>query len=394
MSPSIESTIGFSRRFLNLIVGNRIPGVKSLCCFDLTDQQLFYPEIPSQSPNVNAEKKITPKSLWPFMMDSIGLPHSSFNFRASALNDQWKIDCFPLAGHEVICADQSGRAFLFNAATQLAETMPSLHKSKSLPFTLFVPNANADNDYHHNGYGSSLFVMERIPKPEVGCRAQYSEQFEAFVYRKPTKSNYYKSWHCQLLPPPPYIREPKYCHGCPEICSYAVLRGGSHICISVKGVGTYCLDTASHTWSEVGKWTLPFHGRVEYVPELKLWFGLSGEAQNLAAADLSSMDSEPQQVGPWKEHCLPEEWKECEDSQLVNLGSGRFCITRFFHTRIHNGDFGDESVAVFTGVEVVPHVRDFNGNANKGGNGKVELQMIPHKSKCHTYNGSTIDAVF
>jgi hypothetical protein len=130
------------------------------------------------------------------------------------------------------------------------------------------------------------------------------------------------------------------------------------------------------------------------VPELKLWFGLSGEARHLAAADLSSMDSEPQQVGPWKEHCLPEEWKECEDSQLVNLGSGRFCITRFFHTRIHNGDFGDESVAVFTGVEVVPHVRDFNGNANKGGNGKVELQMIPHKSKCHTYNGSTIDAVF
>ncbi|RLN04474.1 hypothetical protein C2845_PM13G22030 [Panicum miliaceum] len=344
MSPSIESTIGFSRRFLNLIVGNRIPGVKSLCCFDLTDQQLFYPEIPPQSQGSGLTQRKKQMAFSALMMESIGIPRSSFNFRASARNDQWKIDCFPLAEREVICADQSGRAFLFDAKTHQAQTMPSLHKPKSLPFTVFVPNANADNDYDHNGYGSTLFVMERIPKPEVGCRAQYS------------------------------LRLPQAHRG--------------------KGVGTYCLDTASHTWSEVGKWTLPFHGRVEYVPELKLWFGLSGEARHLAAADLSSMDSEPQLVGPWKEHCLPEEWKECKDSQLVNLGSGRFCITRFFHTRIHNCDFGDESIAVFTGVEVVPHVRDFNGDANKGGNGKVELQMTPHKSKCHTYNGSTIDAVF
>ena len=134
---------------------------------------------------------------------------------------------------------------------------------------------------------------------------------------------------------------------------------------------------------------------LQYVPELKLWFGLSGEARHLAAADLSSMDSEPQLVGSWKEeHCLPEEWKECKDAQLANLGSGRFCITRFFHSVIHNGDFRDESIAVFTGVEVrtkvaMCHMCGFCSN------GKVELQMIPHKSKCHTYNnGSSIDAVF
>jgi hypothetical protein len=64
--------------------------------------------------------------------------------------------------------------------------------------------------------------------------------------------------------------------------------------------GTYCLDTASHTWSKVGDWTLPFVGKVEYVPELKLWFGIStSESGNgqLAAADLSAMDSEPQRLG-------------------------------------------------------------------------------------------------
>ncbi|KAG2579838.1 hypothetical protein PVAP13_6NG297800 [Panicum virgatum] len=218
MPPSIESTIGFSRRFLNLIVGNRRnPGAKSLCCFDLTGEQLFYPERSA----VDAEKQMRMQMAFPgFIMESIGLPHSSFNFRASALDDQWKIDCFPLAGREVICADQSGRAFLFDAETQQAATMPSLHKPKSLPFSLFVPNARLDNDYDHDGYGSSLFVMERIPKPELGSMAQHSEQFEAFVYRKPTQSAGFKSWHCHLLPPPPYIREHKnYCPGCPEICS-------------------------------------------------------------------------------------------------------------------------------------------------------------------------------
>lgn len=59
------------------------------------------------------------------------------------------------------------------------------------------------------------------------------------------------------------------------------------------------------------------------MPELNLWFGLSAESHHLAAADLSSLelDSQPQLlVGPWKELHLPEEWKECEDSQLVSLG--------------------------------------------------------------------------
>uniref|UniRef100_A0A0D9Y834 Uncharacterized protein n=1 Tax=Oryza glumipatula TaxID=40148 RepID=A0A0D9Y834_9ORYZ len=231
--------------------------------------------------------------------------------------------------------------------------MPGLHKPKSMPLAVFVSNANADNDHDHDGYGSSLFVMERIPKPELGSNSD----------------------HCSS----------------PEITSYAVLGGGSHICLSVNGVGTYCLETASHTRSEVGKWTPPFHGRIDYVPEFNLWFGLSAEARHLAASDLSAMDSQPQLVGPWKELNLPEEWRECKDPQLVNLGSGRFCIARFFRS---NSDFGDGPIAVITGVKVVPHVGDANANANKGSNGKVQLQMIPHISKCYTSNATTIDAVF
>ncbi|XP_006656090.1 uncharacterized protein LOC102722221 [Oryza brachyantha] len=394
MSPSVESTIGFSRRFLNLIMSSScISGVKSLYCFDLMYQELFYPSTPPPPTRFN---KLTVN-----LMDSVGLPLSSFDLRASAAGDQCKIDCFPLAGSEVVCADQSGRAFRFDADRRRAGTMPGLHKPKSMPLALFVPNPRADDDLDHVGYGSSLFVMERFPRPEAGfsgAEAEHgSDQFEAFVYRNTRMSTYVKAWHCQQLPPPPFVREPKHWHSCsssrsrPEISSYAVLGGGSHICLSVNGVGTYCLDTARHTWSEAGEWTLPFHGRAEYVPELKLWFGLSADTHHLAAADLSSMDCRPQLVvGPWKEHRMPEEWKESQDPQLVSLGSGRFCVARFFRTGANNGDFGDEPIAVFTGVEVVPPVCHVCGATN----GRVQLRMIPHMSKCLTSNGSTIDEVF
>uniref|UniRef100_A0A0E0FLC1 Uncharacterized protein n=1 Tax=Oryza nivara TaxID=4536 RepID=A0A0E0FLC1_ORYNI len=68
--------------------------------------------------------------------------------------------------------------------------MPGLHKPKSMPLAVFVSNANADNDHDHDGYGSSLFVMERIPKPELGSN---SDQFEAFIYRKTAISSYIKA---------------------------------------------------------------------------------------------------------------------------------------------------------------------------------------------------------
>jgi hypothetical protein len=85
---------------------------------------------------------------------------------------------------------------------------------------------------------------------------------------------------------------------------------------------------------------------------------------------------QPQQlVDGWKESQPPEEWLELKDAQLVNLGSGRFCIARFFRYY----DFEDDcslDFAVLTDVEVLPCVLN--------GNGKVKLEMIPHKSMCQT----------
>jgi hypothetical protein len=222
-------------------------------------------------------------------------------------------------------------------------------------------------DEERCGGEGSLFLMEKILKPVTRRDIGHpTGDLEVLFYGNGSNMS-----HCKLLPPPPSYWNAPYS----KIGSYAVVGNGSHICISVNGRGTYFLDTARHTWDKVGDWTLPFHGKVEYVPELKLWFGLSADAQHLAAADLSTTGSQPQQlVDGWKEFQPPEEWFELKDAQLVNLGSGRFCIARFFRYDYFEDDYSQD-VAVLTGLEVHPVLN---------GDSKVKLKMIPHKSMCHT----------
>jgi hypothetical protein len=172
------------------------------------------------------------------------------------------------------------------------------------------------------------------------------------------------------------------------------------------GAGTYCLDTAKakQTWTKVGNWTLPFDGKAEYVPELKLWSGIVSvgkEEWELGAAELSSamvdMDSQPQLVGTWKE--LAEEqtqsWLELRRPQLVRLGSGRF----FHHATMHPlgyffhsppDELFEEYFTVLTGVDVVPrlllhdHHTDSNAtytNGNGSNGFKVQLEMIQAQFK-------------
>ncbi|KAL6641981.1 hypothetical protein ACP70R_020162 [Stipagrostis hirtigluma subsp. patula] len=412
---TVGSTMALSRRFLNLIAQNHVPGVKTLRCIDLARQQLFDSTPPPPPPNGNStngtrvvdagdqEKK---QAMAVGEMEKILLPSPSFTFGASssAVVDQWEINCFPLADRRLICTDQSGRALLLDVDAHHVEPMPNLHKPKWDPFSLFVPSPDPDDRARGGGI---LFVMEKIPEPESRNASQKSDQFEAFVYRKPNVTSVSKSWYGHLLPPPPYVREDtcSWSHR-PKITSYAVLGGGSQICISAEGAGTYCLDTVDLTWRQVGKWTLPFHGKVEYVPELKLWFGLSAKAQILSAADLSRMDSRPQQMGAWNDLLhAPEGWKKSQGSQLVSLGSGKFCIARFFLIMSPNTCLEDEVIqeefAVLTGLEVVP--RECNGSdgtygdgsCHRNRNGNMKLRMIQHKSKVlDDDDGNVIDVVF
>ncbi|BAT02925.1 Os07g0647750 [Oryza sativa Japonica Group] len=136
-------------------------------------------------------------------------------------------------------------------------------------------------------------------------------------------------------------------------------------------------------------------------------------------------DFQPQLVGTWKELEAPQHWSEMRCPQLANLGSGRFCIARFFHTwttpmepnsfgydsiKVHSFsdfdsdsdsiEFEEHSFTVLTGTDVVPCVHDGNGTGNgnyaNGSNGKVELRMIKHNSKSHISYGidGTIRLVF
>ena len=126
------------------------------------------------------------------------------------------------------------------------------------------------------------------------------------------------------------------------------------------------------------------------------------------------MDSQPQILGTWKELEAPGRWRETKPPQLVNLGSGRFCITRFFRALLNSrssvnpmafcvsGYDAVEDFTVLTGIDVVPCVHDAHGTSSdtfSGGNvskGKVELQMIKHNSRRHMSDGSdgNIEVVF
>uniref|UniRef100_A0A0E0LP42 DUF1618 domain-containing protein n=1 Tax=Oryza punctata TaxID=4537 RepID=A0A0E0LP42_ORYPU len=432
--------MGLSRQFLNLIVNNRFPGAVSLLSVDLRRHKLFNtttPALPlnryvreSERPqdathwpcaaNANNQKKNKQARAPTLKMGMIRLPAPIIEFEASAMGPSWTINCSPLTDRKLLCTDNHGRHLLFDAETRQVEDLPNLNKLKSSPYSIFIPGADT-NDTDHGG--GSIYIIEQCPNHERQ-QLMLSGQFEAFVHGRST-------WYCQLLPPPPFIYDPKYKRpNCPNtISSYAVLVddcGSSHICISVDHVGTYCLDTVKHTWIKVGEWTLPFTGKVEYVPELKLWFGICTNGWQLGAIDLSSilsttMDSQPQLVGTCKELEAPQHWDEMYCPQLANLGSGRFCIARFFracitpmvpssfcYDSIEERSFTDSdsdspsieerSFTVLTGTDVVPCVHDGNvtgnacsnansGNNTNGSNGKVELRMIKHNSKSHMSNG-------
>ena len=156
-----------------------------------------------------------------------------------------------------------------------------------------------------------------------------------------------------------------------------------------EGIGTYTFDTASHKpeWSKAGDWVLPFCGKAEYVPDLKLWFAFSASSSSphsLCALDLPAMnlESPPELQRSWDYLDLPDSPYR---RHLVNLGSGKFCIVSFFKTSTFNAVneiIKDES-AVFTGLEV----RRCNG-------AEGPVRMIKHMSKRYNFQKYIIHCVF
>ncbi|TKW30043.1 hypothetical protein SEVIR_2G008400v4 [Setaria viridis] len=125
-------------------------------------------------------------------------------------------------------------------------------------------------------------------------------------------SSFLHRWYWQPLPLPPFVFSPQYKPSL--ISSYTVVEGGRTICLSLatEGIGTYCFDTVNLEWRHAGDWMmLPFDGKAEYSPELKLWLGFSLGSHHqhhlCATSGLSSMVNKlPVLHHVWQDHTPKE----------------------------------------------------------------------------------------
>ncbi|CAL4936698.1 unnamed protein product [Urochloa decumbens] len=280
-------------------------------------------------------------------MESIRIPAASARFQPNPSFDSikhiWKMHCFGLSENKIICTDNSGLAFLLDAGSRSFVTMPSLHTPKWCPISFSVIGSEQDG-------ASSLYVMEKVPSSDP----------EAFLYTT-SETSYNKSWYRHSLPPPPYILDPGYKRA--RIHSHAVLGGGSHLCISAIGHGTYCFDTASREWSHAGDWMLPMYGKAEYVPELDIWFGLSDGISSHASV-----------TSP-----LPSEAR----SRSCTTSGGT--ITRQIGTPL-----GSPKLSAWALAEGDKLLMNDNGSGNTvNGKGTQRIRMVNHMSKLHVLTGYT-----
>ncbi|PVH36211.1 hypothetical protein PAHAL_6G021600 [Panicum hallii] len=261
-------------------------------------------------------------------------------------------------GHDMVVAvDNAGRSFICNPVLPPSvHALPSLSSPKFAPFSLTV--------------GDSLYVMDAVPKPPNGCGPHNVELLS---------NDDDHGWRWSPLDSPPHVYD---CPGylCPRIDSYAVVAGAGIAVSNNDSAQTFRFDTGDKTWSKAGDWVLPFTRLAEYVPEHKLWFGISpiGDGHRFCAANLvASPDSDqmrpPVVHGLWKEYAEPPpEWSVAE-AYAVHLGSSRFCIVGLFSTgeiRVethHSYKVEEELQAVVTSVEV-----------QRCG---AELRVVKHKSE-------------
>ncbi|OEL34966.1 PP2A regulatory subunit TAP46 [Dichanthelium oligosanthes] len=176
-------------------------------------------------------------------------------------------------------------------------------------------------------------------------------------------------WCWDPLPPPPFFEDPEY--EAPVEAPFAVVGGGTRICVSTT-TATYCFDTVTDEWGKVGDWVLPFRaelvrpraGPLARVSIRRRW------PYDLCTMDDLSTDegsSPPTVRHIGNEFELPESWWEVT-SDLVSLGSRRFCIASSFMVDNEQDECDSVPVAVFTGVEVLP--------------GERGIRMVKHKSEC------------
>ncbi|KAL6640815.1 hypothetical protein ACP70R_021938 [Stipagrostis hirtigluma subsp. patula] len=245
------------RRFLNLVTRNGVTAVHSLRRVDLHSRQnnLLYPtaaaaehaaaakdpdmlfsgdETTTRGTALNKVKRIR----------LMGTPTQSFQPARSPFDRS--LHCVALSESKTVFLDYGSRgAFLYDAAERRVVSLPSLPGSECLRVYFSVAGAKDDD---------IVYLMDRFPTPAAEDTAENRFQFHALV-RRDDDDLRKNPWDWCKLPPPPYVRDAGY-------------RSSTAI-----GVGTYCFDMASRTWSKAGEWALPFSGEIVHDPELGLWVG-------------------------------------------------------------------------------------------------------------------------
>lgn len=355
------------RRFVNLVAENRKSGMYSLHRLEAA-KHLFYPSATeakaaaaateANGGGLDASSMIRHLHQLPEKIMSFRPPPSNMFFRSH-------LEFFGLLGPgtsegQIFCSDSKGHALLFDADSNANSMMPSLSSPKgSVPISFSIRRPDTIEE--------DLYLMSVCPGPNTCFEVlKFGLYDESSVYKNPLSPKY---WHWKSLPPPPFVFDPDCM---PDvISSHTVVGcGGRTICISLfaGGIGTYCFDTVKQEWFRAGDWSLPFEGRAEYLPELKLWLGFSRGSRHLCAtldlANILEVDDEgPKLLGTWMDLITPEEWM-CKRAKLVNLGSGRFCVAKVFQilpsigVPAHSSDpfLGSAAVGheimVLTGVEL------------------------------------------
>uniref|UniRef100_A0A8R7PAI2 Uncharacterized protein n=1 Tax=Triticum urartu TaxID=4572 RepID=A0A8R7PAI2_TRIUA len=139
-----------------------------------------------------------------------------------------------------------------------------------------------------------LYVLDLVPGSSTFEYLTYLGNNDSSRPLVSVPSHYNLDWVWRDLPVPPFVDDPSNCRATMN-CSFMLL-DSSTMCVSEEGIGTYTFDMVSRKWSRAGNWALPFCGKAEYVPKLKLWFALSppSSPHSLCALDLpaNAMDFE------------------------------------------------------------------------------------------------------
>ncbi|CAL4967361.1 unnamed protein product [Urochloa decumbens] len=373
-----------SRRFVNLIADRFIGEYPASTLHRINPWRCLYPttqQALAASENSKANS-----------FDDARLPRAAISFYDPLQPDNpgdAKFFSLGSSSNGIISMDPDGNTLLYDGASRGLRVMPAPHAPKGASVSLNV--------------GDGLYILEMNPGTEE------DHSFEALIHRGPsddTTTSSDEKWFWRSLPPPPYAYDDYECRKVGDYeeyrrrcyerngkCPYAIgaytVVGDSQVWISTKGGGTFSFDTTSGQWSEAGDWALPLYGRVEYAPELGLWFGFTSEDEGsqFAACDLgaASPTRPPVLIKAWDELApppVPPRWVPVM-AFLLPLGGGKFCVARMFDLAQEGwcrGKSGKDylnvdTFAVLTGVEVV-----------RGSRGV--LRMIRHKSRRYNVGSS------